>query len=224
VRQRLSHPANYRSRSAFKLLELDSHRGSSFLNHPDVRAIVDLGAAPGGWSQVVAGKFGFLAKAQTKQSSAKPSLLDSSIEDTQSASMQADTWSASEHDTATLLGDPTKTIVALDLLPISPIPGVHSLQMDFLSPDAESAIRALLTNSHNLDGKADVVLSDMAANATGNRTRDVESSLQICEAAFEFCRRNLRTARDIGRKMGGVLVCVLFSFLKLKSEVFHPTV
>ena len=57
VKARLSYPANYRSRSAFKLVELD-HKWK-FLNHPDVRTVVDLGAAPGGWSQVVAGKMGW---------------------------------------------------------------------------------------------------------------------------------------------------------------------
>ena len=58
VRQRLSHPAQYRSRSAFKLLEIDD-RHRRFLRATDVRAVVDLGAAPGGWSQVVAGFMGW---------------------------------------------------------------------------------------------------------------------------------------------------------------------
>jgi 23S rRNA (uridine2552-2'-O)-methyltransferase len=57
VRQRLSHPAQYRSRSAFKLLEIDD-RYRRFLRAPDVRAVVDLGAASRGCGQVVAGSGG----------------------------------------------------------------------------------------------------------------------------------------------------------------------
>src|ERR1700732_3527945 len=57
VKSRLSHPANFRSRSAFKLLELHEKYGS-FLTR-NVNTVVDLGAAPGGWSQVVAGKMGW---------------------------------------------------------------------------------------------------------------------------------------------------------------------
>src|SRR5947199_947677 len=60
VRLRLSHPAPYRSRSAFKLLELDA-KWDGFLSRSDVRAVVDLGAAPGGWSQVVAEKLGWIS-------------------------------------------------------------------------------------------------------------------------------------------------------------------
>ena len=53
----MTYPANYRSRSAFKLLELDSRW--HFLGHKDVRTVVDLGAAPGGWSQIAASKLGW---------------------------------------------------------------------------------------------------------------------------------------------------------------------
>jgi 23S rRNA (uridine2552-2'-O)-methyltransferase len=72
VRQRLSPPAQYRSRSAFKLLEIDD-RYRRFLRASDVRAVVDLGAALRGWSQVVAGFMGLQgerwAQARTKRRS-----------------------------------------------------------------------------------------------------------------------------------------------------------
>src|SRR6266545_2847298 len=58
VKKRVSDPAAYRTRSAFKLLEINEKMGG-FLDHDDVNTVVDLGAAPGGWSQVVAGKFGW---------------------------------------------------------------------------------------------------------------------------------------------------------------------
>ncbi|KAF8193731.1 hypothetical protein BJ912DRAFT_1141726 [Pholiota molesta] len=53
VKKRLSDPAAYRARSAFKLLEINEN-WDHFLDAPDVGAVVDLGAAPGGWCQVVA--------------------------------------------------------------------------------------------------------------------------------------------------------------------------
>lgn len=48
---------SFRARSAFKLLELDEQWK---LFRPDVRSVVDLGAAPGGWSQVAAMKLGWI--------------------------------------------------------------------------------------------------------------------------------------------------------------------
>lgn len=105
-------------------------------------------------------------------------------------------------------------IVAVDLLPIFPIPGVKTLQTNFLSPEADAYIEALLPTP--TEGRliptprtVDVVLSDMAANFSGNRTADIESSLQICEAVLQFTKRHLKTGRDIGRRKGGVLVCVI---------------
>ncbi|KAF7971561.1 hypothetical protein HWV62_20798 [Athelia sp. TMB] len=56
VKSRQAHPAQFRSRSAFKLIELDEKYGNFLQN---VNSVVDLGAAPGGWSQVVAAKMGW---------------------------------------------------------------------------------------------------------------------------------------------------------------------
>ena len=97
------------------------------------------------------------------------------------------------------------TVVAVDLLRIEPLRGVQTLQMDFLSPEAESYIDALL-QGEGKDGKADVILSDMAANFTGNSTADIEASLTIADSVFQFTKRHLRTAETIGRRRGGVLV------------------
>jgi len=56
-------------------------------------------------------------------------------------------------------------VVAIDRLRIPPIPGVHTLQADFLVPETALMLEAIIRAKANPDGK-------MAANATGNRTRD----------------------------------------------------
>src|SRR5262245_24113526 len=105
----------YRSRAAYKLIEIDDkHR----LLKPGM-TVVDLGAAPGGWSQIAAKRVG-AAEGKGK-------------------------------------------VVAIDLLPMEPIAGVEFLQLDFLDAAAPERLTAML------GGGADVVLSDMAANATGHR-------------------------------------------------------
>ena len=203
VRQRLSHPAQYRSRSAFKLLEIDD-RYRRFLRAPDVRAVVDLGAAPGGWSQVVAGLMGWQgetwAHARTKQRS----------------NQGDERWglgldAPSEHWSDSAEGADVETggrgvVVAVDRLRITPMPGVHTLQADFLAPETAPMVEAIIRAKANPDGKADVILSDMAANTTGNRTHDTQDSLDICHAVWDFTSKHLRTAKSIGRKSGGVLL------------------
>ncbi|KDQ22766.1 hypothetical protein PLEOSDRAFT_1051036 [Pleurotus ostreatus PC15] len=190
VRERLADPAAYRSRSAFKLLEIDQNHGS-FLSQPHVRSVVDLGAAPGGWSQVVAGKLGW-SSTPVNDAPASDAALDFydplNVEDTQSVGRG--------------------TIIAVDLLTIPHIQGVHTLKLDFLSPEAEASIEGLLRSG---DGKVDVVLSDMAANMTGNTTRDTERSLEICDAVLEFTKRNMRSAESIGNRKGGVLLLKHFT-------------
>lgn len=124
----------YRSRAAFKLIELDDRfhflkRGSR---------VVDLGAAPGGWSQVAAQRIG-AAEGRGK-------------------------------------------IVAADILPFEPIPGVIVLQLDFLDPAAPDMIKGAL------DGAADVVLSDMAQPTTGHAATDHLRIVALAEAAYEFAK------------------------------------
>jgi 23S rRNA (uridine2552-2'-O)-methyltransferase len=135
----------FRGRAAFKLIQIDDkHR----LLRKGAR-VVDLGAAPGGWSQVAAQRVG--------------------------------------------LNEGRGRVVALDLLPVAPIAGVESLQLDFLDPRAPDAIKAAL------DGPADLVLSDMAANATGHRKTDHLKIMALAEAAAEFAREVLAP--------GGAFLC-----------------
>jgi len=102
-------------------------------------------------------------------------------------------------------------VVAVDLLRMQPIHGVHFIQEDFLSPQAEPLIRALLEANGNPDAKADIILSDMAANTSGNVIADVERSLEICESVYEFARKTLRGESELGSSRGGVLLVKYFT-------------
>jgi 23S rRNA (uridine2552-2'-O)-methyltransferase len=135
----------YRSRAAYKLIEIDDKY--RFLK-PGAR-VVDLGAAPGGWSQIAAKRCG--------------------------------------------AAEGKGRVVAIDLLALAPIPGVDFIRLDFLSPEAPAEVKALL------NGAADVVLSDMAANATGHRKTDHLKIMALAEAAAEFAREVLAP--------GGVFLC-----------------
>lgn len=124
----------FRSRAAYKLIELDDK--VRFLK-PGGR-VVDLGAAPGGWAQVAAQRVG--------------------------------------------AGEGKGNVVGVDLLPIEPLPGAAFLQLDFMAPEAPERLVALL------GGPADVVLSDMAANATGHKKTDHLRIVGLAEAAADFAR------------------------------------
>ena len=121
-----------RSRAAFKLSEIDDKH--HFLK-PGI-AVVDLGAAPGGWSQIAAKRVGS--------------------------------------------ADGRGKVVAIDLLEMPEIPGVSFAQLDFLKEDAPDKLLAML------GGRADVVLSDMAANTTGHRKTDQLRILGLVEGAAAF--------------------------------------
>jgi 23S rRNA (uridine2552-2'-O)-methyltransferase len=125
----------YRSRAAFKLVEIDD----KYRVLKKGARVVDLGAAPGGWSQVAAKRIGEKGH-----------------------------------------------IVAIDLLDIEPIPGVDFVQLDFLNPAAPDELKG------RLGGEADVVLTDMAANATGHRKTDHLKIVALVEAAAEFAREVLK--------------------------------
>lgn len=71
-------------------------------------------------------------------------------------------------------------IVAVDLLPMEPAGGAEILELDFMADDAPERIRAAL------GGAADVVLSDMAAPATGHKQTDHLRTMALLEAAYDF--------------------------------------
>ena len=121
-----------RSRAAYKLIEIDD-------KHHILKSgatVVDLGAAPGGWSQIAAKRVG--------ATSGKGK------------------------------------VIAIDLLEMPEIPGVIFAQMDFLKEDAPDKLLAMM------GGRADVVMSDMAANTTGHRKTDQLRILGLVESAAAF--------------------------------------
>jgi 23S rRNA (uridine2552-2'-O)-methyltransferase len=135
----------FRSRAAFKLKEIDDKYK---LLKPGM-AVIDLGAAPGGWSQIAAKRVG------------------------------ADSGRG--------------RVVAIDILEMMPVAGAEVLHLDFLDPAAPDRLKALL------GGPADVVLSDMAANATGHRKTDHLKIMALAETAAQFAREVLSP--------GGTFLC-----------------
>jgi 23S rRNA (uridine2552-2'-O)-methyltransferase len=136
----------YRSRATYKLLELDD-------KHRLLRSgmtVVDLGAAPGGWSQLAASRVGA-----------------------------------------------SGMVVALDRLAMDPVEGVQVLEADF---EEESGLAALLEALP--DGRADLVMSDMAPNLSGVRGADQARASALAELALDLTEQVLRP--------GGALVVKLF--------------
>jgi 23S rRNA (uridine2552-2'-O)-methyltransferase len=156
----------YRSRAAYKLIEIDARyhilqRGQK---------IVDLGAAPGGWSQVAAAKTG----AEDK-------------------------------------------VLGIDLLPVEPVPGAEFRVMDFLDPEAPQIIKDWL------GGLAHVVLSDMAANATGHRNTDHLRIMGLVECAAQFATEILAEGGTFLAKVfqGGTETELLAELKRQFAEVRH---
>jgi 23S rRNA (uridine2552-2'-O)-methyltransferase len=128
----------FRSRAAYKLTEIDDkyHLLKSGMS------VVDLGAAPGGWSQVAAKRIG--------------------------------------------LANGKGRVVAIDLLEMPEIAGVTFAQLDFLSPVAPEKLIAMM------EGRADIVMSDMAANTTGHRKTDQLRMIGLVETAAAFAAEVLK--------------------------------
>jgi len=142
-----AHADGYRSRAAYKIIEIDD----KFKLFKKGSKVVDLGAAPGGWSQVVVKKVG-------------------------------------ESDTNPL-------VTAVDILPMSSMFGVKVMTMDFLSEGAEEKI------IDALNGKADVVMSDMAANTTGNPRLDHLRIMALLEQAYDFALKVLASGGSFVAKI-----------------------
>jgi 23S rRNA (uridine2552-2'-O)-methyltransferase len=70
---------------------------------------------------------------------------------------------------------------------------VSFIQGDFLSPEInQQLVKTLPRRSSATKVEVDAVLSDMMANMTGVRVRDVENSLELCRSALMFAVQYLR--------------------------------
>jgi 23S rRNA (uridine2552-2'-O)-methyltransferase len=88
-------------------------------------------------------------------------------------------------------------VVAIDLLAMEAVAGVESIELDFMDPAAPGRLKAMLR-----DSRADVVLSDMAAQGTGHARTDHLRIVGLAEAAAEFACEVLEP--------GGAFVCKVF--------------
>ena len=75
---------------------------------------------------------------------------------------------------------PIGTVLGIDLQEIEPIAGCEFHQLDFLADDADALVKGWL------GGRADVVLSDMAASASGHKGTDHLRIIALVEAALAF--------------------------------------
>ncbi|MGI9204058.1 MAG: RlmE family RNA methyltransferase [Woeseiaceae bacterium] len=136
----------WRSRAVYKLEQIATKEK---LLRTDMTCI-DLGAAPGGWSQYVTERLKGRAR-----------------------------------------------VIALDLLPMDALPGVEFIQGDFTESEVLEELQKRLE-----DAKADLVMSDMAPNISGNKAVDQPRSMYLAELALELARNTL--------KPKGAFICKLF--------------
>ena len=123
----------YRSRSAFKLIELN--KKFKFLKNRI--NLLDLGSSPGGWCQVT--------KEKVKNGK----------------------------------------IIGLDKKAVDEIKGINIIKGDFLDEKIRSSILSYF------DSRIDVILSDMAADTTGNKSLDCIRTNQLCLQVLEFSKKVL---------------------------------
>ena len=79
----------------------------------------------------------------------------------------------------------TGQVVGIDILETEPIKGATLIQQDFTEPEAADKLKELL------NGEADIVMSDMAANTTGHQQTDHLRTIGLVEIAYEFAKEVL---------------------------------
>jgi len=152
---RRSQQDGYRSRAIYKLIEID--KKDRLIKSG--MTIIDLGAAPGGWSEYCVKKLGKKG-----------------------------------------------TMMALDILPMEPIDGVTIIEGDFREDTVFEQLMAVMAattadikDDGQNDGKADLVISDMAPNISGMDSVDMPRAYYLCDLALEL-------AREVLKPEGGLLV------------------
>ena len=144
----------YRSRSSFKLIELNKKFKFIKINSN----LLDLGSSPGGWTQV--------ANSIVKNGK----------------------------------------VLAIDIKDMEPIENIKFIKSDILEDKTKSEV------IEYFDGNLDVIISDMAADTTGNKSLDSIRTNQLCAEVINFSKKTL--------KPKGVLVSKLFmgeDFIEVKN-------
>ena len=164
----------YLSRAAYKLIELDDKL--RFLV-PGAR-VVDLGCAPGGWTQVAVKRVNALGEKK---------------------------------------GRAQGFVLGVDIQPVEPIAGAELMELDFMEDGADDKVKAAL------GGGADVVLSDMAASASGHRATDHLRIIALAETAAYFAFDVLAEGGVFAAKVlqGGTEGELLTLLKKRFSKVAH---
>jgi 23S rRNA (uridine2552-2'-O)-methyltransferase len=173
---KLAQKEGYRARAAFKLKEIDE---AFHLIKPGY-CVVDLGCAPGAWSQYLRRRLS---------------------------------------PTGAAVGELNGTIIALDMLPMEPIEGVHCIQGDFREDAVLAELDAALTDTNGVRRPVDTVVSDMAPNLSGVESVDAARISLLVELAVDFSKAHL--------KKDGALVVKLFhgsgyqDLVKLFKDTFR---
>ena len=163
----------FRGRAAFKILELNEKY--NFLI-PGSR-VVDLGCAPGGWSQVAVDLVNALGvKKNVKIGS----------------------------------------VIGIDLQEVEFLPGAKFYQIDFMANDADLEVKNIL------EGKANVVMSDMAASSSGHKKTDHLRIMALCETAAYFAFDVLEEGGTfVAKVLAGGAESDLQTLLKQKFTKVH---
>jgi 23S rRNA (uridine2552-2'-O)-methyltransferase len=156
---------HYRSRASYKLKQIDYR--FALIEPGDT--VVDLGASPGGWSQV-----------------------------------------------AVELAGSNSKVFAVDIERLPPIEGVTFIRGDIRD---ESVVQRLL---EMVPEGADVILSDMSPNISGNYSYDHARSVELCEHALAFAARVLKPGGNFVAKMfSGDMSRPFTDEVKRRFEEFH---
>ena len=145
----------YRARSAFKLKQIQKR--FDVFSKEDI--VIDLGAAPGGWSQTA------------KEFVGKQGI-----------------------------------VIGADILQIKPLDNVQFIQGDITDNETLEEIKQILN-----DNKADVILSDMSPDISGNYSVDQARSLWLCEQALDVAEQLLHS--------GGTFICKIFEGADTKGFI-----
>jgi 23S rRNA (uridine2552-2'-O)-methyltransferase len=179
----------YRARSAYKLIEMNEKYNSKLLIGPGA-VVMECGAAPGAWTQVVAeavnagGNYNNQKKLPSGNYVAKMHYL---FTDCIEGGGGECGFQRSTNVSLTYFN--LGMVVGCDLLNIEPVPGAILLsQCDFTLKESQQRILGVL--GAQVRPRFDVVLSDMAPNASGQKQIDQDRILLLSYSALRFALLN----------------------------------